>query len=265
MSKEADFDFGGDDVEEAVERVGGGFSADESNVYTKGITQAYLSQSPKGAYAINLTTKDKEGNERNFVIYFTNRAGQTFYTKAGKKFELPAYALLNSIAMMACNQTAKQMLGKSKKQVIDLMDWESRKEVPTEVKTFPQICKKAMKFGIVKVISNKFTKGKATNEPQEKNEIKMIFNTKTLLTISEIASGATEPKLHAKWLKTWEGKEDNQFVEQEKEEVIETEGDNPFGDDDDSETDTATDSAADTTNKSEPAKSDDDDDDDMFD
>ena len=258
MSEE--FDFGGNDVEENVERVGG-FSADESAVYTKGITQAYLSISQNGAYAMNLATKDKEGNERNYQFYFTNRAGQTYYTKGGKKHQLPGFALLNAICMLTANQTAQQVLSKAKKQVIDLMDWESRKEVPTEVKTYPQICKKAIKMGITKVISNAYKKGKPTNERREQNEIKMVFNAKSGLTITELAASLTEPKLLAQWVKTWEGRDDDQFEAQEVEKEV-AEGDDPFGAEDDAD-DAPEEKAADTTKDSEPAASDDDDD--MFD
>lgn len=262
MSEEQ-FDFGGGDVEENVERVGG-FSADESAVYVKGITQAYLSTSKNGAFAINLATKDKTGDERNYQFYFTNRQGQTYYTKGGKKMQLPGFALLNAICMLTCNQTAQQVLSKPKKQVIDLMDWESRKEVPTEVKTFPQICKKAIKFGIVKVISNAYNKGKVTNNRREQNEIKMVFHAKTSLTITELAGNLDEPELHAQWEKTWTGKTDDQFVEQKVAE--EAEGDDPFGEDDDAPTKTKSDKksskAADTSKATEPAT--DDDDDDMF-
>ena len=243
----SDFDFGGNDVEENVERVGGGFSADESAVYAKAITQAYLSQSRHGAYAINLSTKDKEGNERNYQFYFTNRAGQTYYTKDKKKHQLPGYSLLNAICMLTCNKTAQEVLSKPKKQVIELMDWESRKEVPTEVKTYPAICKKVVKFGIVKVISNKYDKGKITNQEREQNEIKMVFDNKTGLTITEIAAGGTEAKLLAAWLKAWEGKVDNQFVAQEApEDEVSAEGDDPFGADEDADADTDTD-ATDST------------------
>lgn len=263
MSEEI-FDFGGNDVEDNVERVGG-FAADESAVYTKGITQAYLSISKNGAYAINLATKNKEGDERNYQFYFTNRAGQTFYTKGGKKMQLPGYALLNAICMLTCNQTAQQVLSKPKKQVIDLMDWESRKEVPTEVKTYPQICKKALKLGIVKVISNAYNKGKITNTKREQNEIKMVFNAKSLLTITELAGNLDEPKLHAQWVKTWAGREDDQFVLQEAVESVE-EGDDPFGADDDDADENKSTKAADTASKSKPAADDvEEDEDDMFD
>ena len=260
---EQTFDFGGNDVEDNEERIGG-WAADESDVYVKAITQAFLTQSPKGAYAINLSTKDKEGNERDYQFYFTNRAGATYYTKSGKKHQLPGYALLNSICMTISGQTAQQVLSKPKKAVIDLMDWESRKEVPTEVKTYPQICKKPVKLAIVKVIDNAYKKGKITNEPREKNEIKMAFDAKTNLTITEVAKGLKEPKLHEGWLKQWKGKPDNQFVKQEDEEEIEvTDGDDPFGAEDEALDDvmggTAT-TDADATS----ADSADDDDEDMF-
>ena len=268
----SEFDFGGNDLEENVERVGGEWSADESGVYVKGITEAYLSQSKNGAYAMNLSTKDKEGNERKYVFYFTNKQGQVYYTKDKKKHQLPGYALLNAICMLTAGKSAQEILSKPKKKVIDLMDWESRKEVPTEVKSYPLICKKPLIMGIVKVVSNKWAKGKATNAKREQNELKMVFHPKTKLTITEIAAGATaesiaagkdEPKLYAAWLKAWEGKIDDQFVEQEADEEIEDQaGDDPFGEDETDATDTQ-DSDDDNADSSEASTSDDDDDD-MF-
>lgn len=248
-----EFDFGGNDVEEVEERIGGDWSTDDSNIYLKGITQAWLTQSSKGAYAMNLNTKDKEGNERSYQFYFTNRAGQVYYTKNGKKRHLPGYTLLNAICTLTCGKSAKDVLSKGKLKVINLMDWESRTEVPTEVKTFPQLCKKAILFGIIKKVDNRYKNGKPTNEKREQNEISMVFEKGTKLTVTEKARGDTEPKLHGEWLKRWEGNIDDQFVQVE--EAVDA-GDNPFDADYDTDassgfTDTATTDDAD-------------DDDDMF-
>lgn len=265
------FDFGNDDLHENEERVGGGgFTADDSNASLVIFENAYLTQSKNGAWAANLQSKNKAGDERSYQVYFTNRKGEVFYTdsKTKNRVKLPGYQLLDSIALATCGKSFKEVLDNTKTKVIDLYDYESRKDVPTEVQTLPLICKKAIILGVIKKIDNKYKNGKKTSEKRESNEIHMVFRKEDKLTPKEHASGATEPKMYSKWIAYWQ--EPARFKD-EYEEVEDDEssmGDSPFGattdDTDLFGSDEAPTTEATTEASSEPAASDDGEEEDPF-
>lgn len=227
------FNFGTEELQENEERVGGGgFTADESNASLVLFENAYLTQSKHGAWAVNLQSKNKAGDERAYQIYFTNRKGEVFYKdkKSGNSVKLPGYQLLDSIALATCGKSFKEVLDNTKTKVIDLYDYESRKDVPTEVQTLPLICKKALILGVIKKIDNKFKNGKKTSEKRESNEIHMAFRKEDKLTPKEHASGASEPKMYNQWVAYWQEparvKDEYEQVEDEESSM----GDSPFGD-----------------------------------
>lgn len=229
MSQE--INFGGNDVVDNQETVGGGWTADDSGTQLVVLTEAYLTESAKGALAFNLKTKDKEGNERAYQIYFTNRNKEVFYTdkKTQEKRKLPGYQMVDNICKAACGKTFMEVNKTAKKKVIDLYDFESRKEIPTEVKAFPAVLKKPLILGIIKIVKNKYKNGKETSEKIEVNEIHMVFRKEDKRTPKEVDNGVTEPKNHEKWVKYWDGRVKDEYKEVEDEE--ENTGENPFGED----------------------------------
>lgn len=252
------FIFGNEELQDNEERVsGGGFTADESNASLVIFENVYLTQSQHGAWAANLQSKNKNGDERSYQIYFTNRKGEVFYKdkKSGNNVKLPGYQLLDSIALATCGKSFQEVLKAAKNKVIDLYDYESRKDVPTEVKTLPLICKKALIIGVIKKVDNKFKNGKKTSEKRESNEIHMAFRKEDKLTAKEYASGATEPKMYNQWVAYWQEparfKDEYEVVEDEDSSM----GDSPFGltsDDVDLFNSDETDSSSEDTTTSEP-------------
>lgn len=226
----SDINFGGNDVVENEERIGG-WTADESGIQLAMFTEAFLTESKNGAYALNLKSVDKDQNERSYQIYFTNRNKEVFYSdkKTGDKRMLPGYQLINNICLAACGKTFQEVAAASKKKVIDLYDRESRKEIPTETTTYPAMCKKVLKLGVIKISKNKYVKGKEVNERVEVNEINMVFRKADDLTPKEASEKAKEPKAYAKWVKYWDGRVKDEFKEVE-ESVEDSAGANPFGD-----------------------------------
>ncbi|MGL4616530.1 MAG: hypothetical protein ACRCVV_22085 [Shewanella sp.] len=231
----------GENVQDNNESVGG-WSADDSGVQAVILTAAYITVSKKGSSAVNFATKNKEGDERNHTIYFTNGKGEVFYTdkKTGEARKLPGYQILDNICLATCGKTFMQVYQAKQIKTIDLYDSESRKEIPTQVPTLPAMCKKLVKLGIIKVSENGFKNGKQTNERREKNEIHMVFIAASNLTPKEAASGVTEPKQYNKWVKYWEGRVKDNFkaVEEEEEANVgvnpfatPTDADDMFGDD----------------------------------
>lgn len=258
----------GEDVQENSENVGG-WSADDSGIQTVMFDLAYQTESKNGAYALNLNSKDKDGNERRYTIYFTNRNKEVFYIdkKTQEKKMLPGYQLINNLCLAACGKSFQEVVKASKKKVIDLYDFESRSDVPTEVTTYPAMCKKVLKIGVIKVSKNKFVKGKETNEKVEVNEIHTAFRKDDNLTPKEVKDKVKEAKAYPKWVKYWDGRVKDEFKAVEETEE-ESSGANPFGDGNDSTDDDLF--GSDDTPKEEPTKteepsaSDDEDEEDPF-
>lgn len=227
-----EINFGEGDVVDNSENVGGGWSADESGVQLVVLTEAYLTESQHGALAFNFSTKDKEANERRYQIYFTNRKKEVFYTdkKTKEKRKLPGYQTVDNICKAVCGKTFMEVNKTAKNKVIDLFDFESRKEIPTEVKSFPAVLKKPVLLGVIKIVKNKYAKGKETNDKVEVNEVNMVFRKSDKLTPKEVDEKKTEPKQHDRWVKYWTDRVKDEFKEVEVEEEEST-GENPFADD----------------------------------
>lgn len=233
----SDINFGGGDVVDNTESVGG-WTADDSGTQLVILTEAYLSESKNGALALNIQTQDKEQNERRYTIYFTNRNKEVFYTdkKTKEKRKLPGYQTVDNLCKAICGKTFMEVNKAAKNKVIDLYDFESRKEIPTEVKTFPAMLKKPVLLGVIKIVKNKFAKGKETNEKVEVNEIHMVFRKEDKRTPKEVEDKVKECKQHDKWVKYWDGRVKDDFKEVEEVEE-ESSGENPFDDSDSDDAD----------------------------
>lgn len=259
----------GTDVQESEISVGGSsWSVDDTHLTGRVIlTAAYFTETQKGSTVLNLATADKEGNERSYSLIITNRNGETFYAVKDRKTQkptgeqrmLPGFQLANDICYATTGKSFQDNYKSCKKKTIDLMDWESRKEIPTEVLTMPTILKKPMLLGVIKLIDNKWKGGKALNEKRESNEIHIVFN-KDGLTSKEVRENETETKTKDKWVKYWlEGdnaprvKDTYKHIEGLDEE--ESSGSDPFGTGEAStEKDPFADSDDEASTDSEPAQ-----------
>lgn len=228
----SDFNFG-QDVTENEERIGE-WSADESGIQKFAITQAYLIKSARGASALTFKTQDKDENQRNHTIYFTNAKGETFYKdkNKGNQVMLPGYQLLNNLCRFTVGKSFQEVLtGSAKKKVISVYDYESRADIDKEVVVLPTLYNKLVVAGVIKVRKNKFKNKKKTSEEVFGNEIKIIFHPTTGASIKEVTNKVAEADLKdkAKWVKSWTDR-----VQDDYEEV---EG----SDDDDDDSDTGSD------------------------
>lgn len=249
----------GDDIQEGEERIGGGWSADESHVKLYGIETAFITKSTGGATAVNLHVATKEGDKRQFTIYISNKKGETFYVdkKTSRKVMLPGYQLVNNICLAATGHGFQEVFKAAKMKTIELYDRESRKEIPQEVKTLVALHKKGLKLGIIKTISNGYKNGKPTNDKREGNEIHMVFRKEDNKTPKEHADGV-ESAAYAKWQEYWIGRDRNDWKEVAEQE---NEGENLFGEtasDDDLFGDSTDTASPEPTTSAEPSVADDD-------
>jgi hypothetical protein len=275
MTQELNFG-GNEEIVENTESVGG-WSADESGVQAVIVTVAYLTKSINGASMFNMETLDKNENKRRYTICISNVKGETFYTdkKTQEKRMLPGYQLVNNLCMATAGKPFKDVYAAGKDKSIDLMDWESRKEIPTMVKTFPSIYKKLVKLGVIKKIENARKGGKPTNEQREVNEIHTVFHASDNRTPKEVANKVADAVMFAKWEKYWVGRTKDEFKPVEATEE-QSSGVDPFGADtsdsvdpfgessDKEETSTKSENSSETTSEPEPDVTEDEDDVDPF-
>lgn len=198
------------DVQEDKDFVGGGFTVPESGLYDATIKYAYLSQAQSGAGAVNFEF-DMNGVTHRETMYVTNRNGQNFYVdkKDGSKKYLPAYLNADAIALFGAGKPLAEL--KDQAKVINVYNFEQKKEVPTEVPMLTELLGKTVKLGLVKEKSFKQTKDASgnyvdTDEVRESATINKVFSAKDGRTVNEVRAEQADAEFITKWTEKWEGK-----------------------------------------------------------
>lgn len=206
---------GGSDVEAAKDSLGGGSFTRESNIYIGNIVVAYVTQSEKGAMAVNLDIKLEDGSSYRETIYVSNRDGETFYTKEGKKFPLPGFTTIDNICMITTEKGLADQDTEDK--TLMLWDFESGKEIPREVPVLVELIGQPVALGILKVRENKTQKNDRggydpINEERVYNTISAVFHPEAKVTVNEAMEGR-DPDFWDAWLK----RNENRLVDKYKE------------------------------------------------
>jgi len=206
------FDFD-DDIQESEERVGG-FSLLASNIHKLRITQAYMILSKNGAKGVVIDAETPEGHKHSQTFYITNKSGQPYYVKDGKKNMLPSMVTINNLAKLLGFKNFGEVYNARVKKAGTIFDWESRKEITKEVEMLTKFCGKIVAAAIVhrKENKNKLVgkEYKPTNEAREFNEILVFLDKKTNRTATELAENA-DAKYAADFLSKYENQVDDRF------------------------------------------------------
>ena len=206
-----------DDTEQEVDIIYGGSKILPSNIYDFIIETAYIHKSDGGALALVLDVKAKTGEQFKQSLYFTSgdkKGNKNFYLKKDKsKHFLPGFNQAHAIGLLACGKGISKLMKLTDKKVINLWDYDAKKELPTTVDMVSDLEGKAITFGITHQIVNakvKNDKGIYVTDPsgktREENELGKVFRTKDQLTYAEILAKETEPKFYKRWLEANEGK-----------------------------------------------------------
>lgn len=196
-------------VEETVEsdRLGGASLLD-SNVYLMTIKGAYLDQSAGGASCLVLALETEQGKQHRETVYFTNKAGETFYTRDGKTHYLPGYLILDSLCMLANETPLLEQNFEDK--VVKIYDFELKKEIPQNREVAVDLLGQQVKVAIFRQLVNKQAKNAKgeyvpTAETREENVIAKYFHAETDQTYGEAKEGIEGGIFMAEWLKKYEG------------------------------------------------------------
>lgn len=197
------------DIQDDKDTIGGSFTLPESGLYDATIKYAYLSKAQSGAGAVNFEF-DMNGITHKETMYVTNKQGQNFYVdkKDGSKRYLPAYLNADSISLFATGKPLAEL--KDEAKVINLYNFEQKKEVPTEVPMLTELLGKTVKLGIVKERAFKQAKDASgnyvdTDEIRESATVNKVFSPKDGRTVNEVRAEQADAEFITKWKEKWEG------------------------------------------------------------
>lgn len=195
-------------LEKAEDRLGGGFSVRETDIYTFKIKAAYAGKSQSGAMNVSIIATDSQGEYRE-TIYITNKKGENFFVKDGKKVPLPGFTIINDLCLIATGEPLSEQ--ETEDKVINLYDYDAKKEVPTSVPMIMALVGAEVSLSVQKNLEDKNAKNDAgeyipTGETRETNTIGKVFHTETKMTVVEALEGAEEAKFWDAWLEKNKGK-----------------------------------------------------------
>ena len=188
------------DVKVEKERDSVGRGALASDVYKGVVELVYLDKSAGGAISVNIQFKTQD-QVVNQTVYISNRKGK--FTYAGKNGDapLPGYSQMDAFFTALTGKNLAQQAKEDK--VINLYDFEARKELPVKREVFIDALNLPIACGITLVKEEKTTKEsnykEGTGEYYTKNEFNKWFDADTGLTAVEKQAGETSPKFLEAW------------------------------------------------------------------
>ena len=198
-----------DGLEESQDRLGGNFSAIDTDIYTGTIKAFYAGKSEGGANNVTVILAGGDYGDREYreTVYITNKKGENFFLNKNdqtKKVPLPGFTTIDDICQVTVGTGINAVNFEDK--VINVWDPEQRKELPKTVKMAVDLIGKEVSLGITKTVENQTEKNgqgdyvpKADGSTREVNAIDKVFHTQTKMTVAEARGGATEPQFWDKW------------------------------------------------------------------
>lgn len=196
-----------DGLEESEDRIGGGGFNFDTDIYLATVKAAYAGASAGGAQSVTLLLtigEGKDAKEYRETIYVTNRKGENWFLNKDdktKKVPLPGFTIIDDLCMMTTDAPLAEQ--EAEEKVINVYDFEHKKEMPKAVPMLTALLGKQAYVGIVKNLENKTEKQGdeyvAIADTRETNNIEKIFHYPSKLTMVEARNGADEAKFFDSW------------------------------------------------------------------
>lgn len=192
-------------LEEAQDRLGGGFQARDSGAYDMKIKVMYAGASDGGAANVSVVLLDSKGEYRE-TVYITNKQGENFFLNKEdktKKVPLPGFTVINDICLATTEAPLCDQVWEEK--IINIYDYEAKKEVPKSVMVCTSVLEKEVTVGLLQTLKNKGVK-QADNSyvdgPEERTEVNIskVFHTESKYTMAEAVAGAQSADFYPKWV-----------------------------------------------------------------
>lgn len=215
-------------AEAPVDRVGGGFKAQDTDIYIGTLKVAYAGQSDKGANfvqviiedLVNATTGASAGTHREqlYITSGNDKGNSPTYEKNGKEFFLPGYTVANDIFVMTAETELPDTVFEEK--VVNIYDFEQGKELPKSVMVPVDAVGQKVAVALKKSQEYKRVKGNDgyvdSDEIKEVVNIDKVFHPDLKLTVLEVTEAlaadrdlsAEEPVFWNAWLEANQGKVD---------------------------------------------------------
>lgn len=206
-------------TEKVEDRLGGNFSALDTNVYSGTIKQFYAGASSSGARSVTVILSggdfgDREYRETIYVTSSTAKGGKNTYEKDGKVYQLPGFIVANHLAQCAAGQELNELHFEEK--MVNIYDPEAKKELPKSVFVATDMIGKEVSVAIQKNLESQTEKSgdkyvpKADGSTRETNNIEKVFNTQYHMTVSEAQERQKDPnsvpEFWDKWVERNKGK-----------------------------------------------------------
>lgn len=181
-----------DGLEQAKDTLGGGF-VKESGIYLATIKQMIGGASESGALNVTLLATLPDGSEYRETIYVSNRQGQPYYERDGKKIPLPGFTTIDDICMMTVGAPLSEVQWEEK--TVKMYNREAGAEVPTSVNCIEGVSGEQVYLGIQKILANKSKKNDLTGkyediaEERQYNAIDKVFHAESKQTMAEARNG----------------------------------------------------------------------------
>lgn len=206
-------------LEEAQDRLGGGFGPVDSDIYKLKIKALYagVSATPGSkAQSVNLIT-EINGKEYRESFWITNKDGENFFMAkdkdgkpTGKKSPLPGFTMVDDLCQIATGKPLSEQDTEDK--VVQVYDSEQKKQVNKNVPMLVEALGQEVALGIIRRKVNKNVKNDSTGvyeptaEEREENFTDKVFHPELKLTIVEAKAGADVATFWDAWLELNKGK-----------------------------------------------------------
>lgn len=192
-------------LEQAEDRLGGGFQARDSGAYDMVVKMMYAGASEGGAQNVTLILEDAKGEYRE-TIYVTNKQGENWFLNKDdktKKVPLPGFTVVNDL----CIATTEGQLADQtwEEKIVKIYDFEQKKEVAKGAMVCTSVLGKPVTVGLLQTLKNKGEKqddGSYKDGPEERTEVNIskIFHTESKYTMAEAVAGAASADFYPKWV-----------------------------------------------------------------
>lgn len=198
-------------LEEAQDRIGG-FAPFTTDAYDGTVKLAYAGQSEGGAHNVTFIFAGIDGRDYSETIYITNRKGENFFLNKDdktKKVPLPGFTVVNDICLATTEAPLAEQ--ETEEKVVNIYDYDAKKEVPKSVQVLTALLDKPVTLGIVEQLENKSQKDQAGNyvpiaDTRIVNFIDKVFHTATKKTMVEAMNGQ-DAAFYAKWVERNKGQQ----------------------------------------------------------
>lgn len=192
-------------MEEAQDRLGGGFQARASGAYDFKIKAFYAGQADSGARNVSIIVEDGAGEYRE-TIYVTNKAGENWFLNKDdktKKVPLPGFTTIDDICQVTVGKALADLAWEEK--VIKLYDFDAKKELPKSVMMATEMLGQPVTLGLIQTLKNKGVKqddGTYKDGPEERTEVSVnkVFHTETRMTTAEARAGKGQAEFYDAWV-----------------------------------------------------------------